>query len=62
MRATRSPPLPTWKGEALMTASSSAPDSLASRPGSSNQASSQISSPTLTPSTWNTQMPWPGVK
>ena len=48
MRRSRSPPLPTWNGEALMTASSSAPASLASRAGSSNQASSQISRPTLT--------------
>ena len=60
MVASRSPPLPAWNGEALITASSSAPAALASAAGASNQASSQISSPTRTafpssPATSNTQ-------
>ncbi|OQC12490.1 MAG: hypothetical protein BWX79_01151 [Alphaproteobacteria bacterium ADurb.Bin100] len=40
-----------------MTASSSAPASLASRAGDSNQASSQISKPILKPPASNTQTP-----
>jgi hypothetical protein len=46
MRATRSPSLPTWNGEALITASTSAPPRGPVRAGWSNQASSQISRPT----------------
>jgi hypothetical protein len=62
MRATRSPSLPTWYGEALITASTSAPASRAKSAGWSNQASSQISRPTDTPPASNTQVPCPGVK
>ena len=46
MRASRSPPLPRWKGDALSTHSTCAPAARAERAGSSNQASSQISTPT----------------